>query len=221
MSFLSKEFFDLSSSILSSLFSAEEPVWTALDRIQAFLKQADLGQHESELLQGVYLPFPEQVFVGKGCHIEPGAYLEGPCYIGEGCVVRHGAYIRSNVILAPKSVVGHASEVKGSIFLEGAKAPHFNYVGDSILGANVNLGAGVKCANLRLDRQEIVVKVGSEAVSTGRRKLGAILGDGCQLGCNSVTNPGTLCVPGTVCSPCTSLKGYCKQGACSETKTHT
>jgi len=135
-------------------------------------------------------------------------------------VIRHGAYIRSNVILAPESIVGHASEVKGAIFLERAKAPHFNYVGDSILGADVNLGAGVKCANVRLDRQEVYVKDGSSAVATGRRKLGAVLGDNCQLGCNSVTNPGTLCAPGASCAPCSTLKGYFKQSTLPETKTH-
>lgn len=207
MSFATTKFFDLSTSSLTGLFHAQDSVWTALDQIKIFLEKSELGQHHSAIPEGVIMPHPEQVYIGQNCTIQPGSYLEGPCYIGDGCEVRHGAYVRANVILAPGCIVGHSSEVKGSIFLEGAKAPHFNYVGDSILGSNVNLGAGVKCANVRLDRKEITVKEGKNRQSTGRRKLGAIIGDGCQLGCNSVTNPGTLMTPGSCCPPCSVLHG--------------
>jgi NDP-sugar pyrophosphorylase family protein len=119
--------------------------------------------------------------------------IEGPCYIGPNAEVRHSAYIRPNTWLCCDSVVGHASEVKHSLLLPGAKAPHFNYVGDSILGKDVNLGAGCKLSNLRNDGRSVLVRGLDEGVvDSGLRKFGAILGDGVAIGCNVVTNPGVI-----------------------------
>ena len=119
--------------------------------------------------------------------------IEGPCYIGPNVDVRHAAYIRPYTWLCENSVVGHASEVKHSLFLPGAKAPHFNYVGDSILGRDVNLGAGCKLSNLRNDGRSVLVRgLKGGAIDSGIRKFGAILGDGVAIGCNAVTNPGVI-----------------------------
>jgi len=133
-----------------------------------------------------------QIRIGKGVLIEPGALIKSPTIIGNQTEVRHGAYIRGNCLIGNNCVVGHVTEVKHSIFLDGAKAGHFAYLGDSILGNQVNLGAGTKLANLRFIKGDIAINTPNGLVKTGLRKLGAILGDHVQTGCNSVTNPGTL-----------------------------
>jgi bifunctional N-acetylglucosamine-1-phosphate-uridyltransferase/glucosamine-1-phosphate-acetyltransferase GlmU-like protein len=121
--------------------------------------------------------------------------------------IRHGAYIRQNSWICRDAVVGHCSEVKHSILLPGAKAPHFNYVGDSILGGSVNLGAGVKLSNLRNDGGEVFTRLNGERIGTGLRKFGAILGEGCQLGCNSVTNPGVVLGPNSMVAANSTITG--------------
>ena len=132
------------------------------------------------------------VVIDASATIEPGSHFIGPCYIGPNAIVRHAAYVRSFSWICANAVVGHASETKHSVLLPGAKAPHLNYVGDSILGSGVNLGAGTKISNLRNDGGEVHLRIGNERVGSGLRKFGAILGEECQLGCNSVTNPGVI-----------------------------
>jgi NDP-sugar pyrophosphorylase family protein len=139
--------------------------------------------------------------------VEPGAYVAGPAYIGAGAVVRHGAYVRENVIMLAGSLLGHASEAKHSILLPGAHAPHFNYVGDSVLGARSNLGAGTKLSNLTMNsekdpatgkRSTIKLDYEGKVIDTGLAKFGAILGDDAQTGCNAVLNPGCVVGPRTL-----------------------
>ena len=142
-----------------------------------------------------------RVEIGRGAVVEPFALVKGPAWIGGRAQVRHGAYIRGSVWVGEGAVVGHTTEVKNSIFLDGAKAGHFAYVGDSILGAGSNLGAGTKLANLRLDGRNVRIGPGPLAPDSGRRKLGALLGDGCQTGCNSVLNPGSVLGKGSLVAP--------------------
>lgn len=150
-----------------------------------------------------------RIMIGKGVLIEPGAFIKSPTIIGDGTEVRHGAYIRGNCLIGRNCVVGHVTEVKHTIFLDGAKAGHFAYLGDSILGNLVNLGAGTKLANLRFIKGNISIATPESMVKTGLRKLGAILGDGVQTGCNSVTNPGTLLGKKSMVIPNTTvLSGY-------------
>ena len=132
------------------------------------------------------------VIVEASAQIEVGAHLIGPCYVGPRAEIRHGAYVRPYSWICAEAVVGHASETKHAVLLPGAKAPHFNYVGDSVLGKGVNLGAGTKISNLRNDGGEVQLRIGEERIGSGLRKFGALLGEGCQLGCNSVTNPGVI-----------------------------
>ena len=132
------------------------------------------------------------VIVEQSARIEPGSHLIGPCYVGNHAEIRHAAYVRQFSWICSKAVVGHASETKHSILLPGAKAPHFNYVGDSVLGTGVNLGAGTKISNLRNDGGEVHLRMDGTRIGSGLRKFGAILGERCQLGCNSVTNPGVI-----------------------------
>lgn len=208
MDLLSAEvFFDLTRFVHAEIFLSTEPVWVALQKIKTYLLSQSLGEVSGRIERGAYLVNPEQISIGKGSVVESGAYVKGPCIIGENCQVRHGAYIRGNVLVADKCVIGHATEVKNSIFFEGAQAGHFAYVGDSILGNRVNLGAGTKCANLRFDKKHVSVVWHDKKIETGLQKFGAILGDGVQTGCNSVTNPGTLVKKNRFIAPCAAVQG--------------
>jgi ADP-glucose pyrophosphorylase len=154
----------------------------------------------------------KKIALGKGVLIETGAMIKSPAIIGDMSEVRQGAYLRGYCLAGKRCVLGHTTEIKHSIFLNDAKAGHFAYVGDSILGNDVNLGAGTKLANLRFLPGNITVFSEGEQIDTSRRKLGAILGDGCQTGCNSVTSPGTLMAQGAVLMPNTTSKsGYHKE----------
>ncbi len=151
-----------------------------------------------------------RVQIGKGVLIEPGAMIKGPTVILDNTQVRQGAYLREDCLIGPECVVGHVTEVKHSIFLKGAKAGHFAYIGDSILGNDVNLGAGTKLANLKFASGTVKIKTQEGGVlDTGRRKIGAILGDSVQTGCNSVTNPGSIVGPGSLITPNSTVRpGY-------------
>lgn len=149
------------------------------------------------IMPGAYL-FDDEIIIGARTVIEPGALIKGPTVLGEDTEVRQGAYIRGNCLIGSRCVVGHATEIKGSIMLDGAQAGHFAYIGDSILGLNVNLGAGTKLANLKMVPGTVMIPVNRKYHNTGRRKLGAILGDRTETGCNSVTSPGTLMGPGSI-----------------------
>jgi NDP-sugar pyrophosphorylase family protein len=213
------DFFDLEDDLTAGLFADCECVWEALAQIGQYLTRlVGKGQAiQGEVMPGAYLSDRPMV-IAEGARVEPGAYVMGPAYIGAGVVVRHGAYVRENVILMQDSLLGHASEAKNSIFLAGAHAPHFNYVGDSILGHRSNLGAGTKLSNLTLvsvkdpasgKRPTVKIKVAGIEYDTGLTKLGAILGDDVQTGCNSVLNPGCLVGPRTLVYANLSLrKGY-------------
>jgi len=201
-------FFDLSNFKHPKIFENCDFVWDAIAKIAPYLKAQKVFNIEVEIPEGVYLVNKEQISIGKGSVLEPGAYIKGPCIIGENCVIRHGAYIRGDFIAGDGCVIGHATEVKNTIMLNNAHAAHFAYLGDTILGMGVNLGAGTKCANLKLDGKKIDLLYDGEKIPTGLRKFGAIIGDGSQLGCNSVTNPGTILGKNVKCYPCTNFGGY-------------
>lgn len=205
--FLPHLFFSLKRFAHLALWLEGKPVWSALHELKNYFAQKKDFRIEITIPPGVFLSRPELISIGKGTVLEPGVYIQGPCILGKECVVRHGAYLRDMVICGDRCAIGHSAEIKSSILLDQANATHFTYVGDSILGSGVNLGAGVKCANLRLDRKEVSVSSKNGKIKTGLRKMGAILGDGCQIGCNSVINPGTLIGPGSLCPALTSLSG--------------
>ncbi len=157
-----------------------------------------LVYRDNELLEGATVIMGgaviqgDQLQLGRSVLIEAGALIKSPAIIGDNTEIRQGAYLRGHCLVGKRCVVGHVTEVKHTIFLDDAKAGHFAYLGDSILGNQVNLGAGTKLANLRFTSGDVQVRCEGKFVSTGLRKLGAILGDEVQTGCNSVTNPGTL-----------------------------
>ena len=200
-------FFDLKDFEHNDLFSDGEPVWTALgQRLAAYLEAWTDWGIACDLPAGVHL-LGDRIHMASDCTVEPGAVIVGPAIIGSGVSIRTGAYVRQNVILAEGSMVGAHSEVKGSVLLPGAKAPHQAYVGDSILGRDVNLGAGTICSNVKNIGSEVSFRAGGEVYKTGLRKFGAILGDGVKTGCNTVLNPGVLMGPGSVTYPNASLRG--------------
>lgn len=201
-------YFDLDSFSHKELFSADESPWLPLVRLESYLRSLPLGKFEASVSPDAYLVHPELIHIGEGSIVEPGAYIQGPCWIGKGCVVRHGAYIRGNLLTGDHCVIGHDTEVKNAIFLNKAHAAHFAYVGDTILGNGVNLGAGSKCANFKLDGQPVVIQYSDQRIETHMRKLGAIVGDRSQLGCNSVMNPGTLLGKEVCCYPCLNIGGW-------------
>ena len=168
-----------------------ERVWQVLERLDAFGQsvrhQVEGELHGTAVVNGV-LFMPEDAQVG------PYAMIEGPVWLGPGASIGHGAYIRGPAVLMAGARVGHASEVKRSVLLPGARAPHFNYVGDSILGRDVNLGAGVKVANFKTFGDAIRM----DDEDTGLRKLGAAVGDGVSIGCNAVLSPGTVVGPRSI-----------------------
>lgn len=207
MNFHPKEFFDLREFTHQALFNDKKYVWEALIDLKDYLNVLVSGQDYSPSREGVFFENSKTIFLGEGVRIERGAYIQGPCWIGEGSVIRSGAYIREYVITGKNCVIGHGTEVKHSIFFNDVFASHFNYVGDSILGNGVNLGAGAKCANLRFDRQSIRIHFEKNKIETRLKKMGAILGDNAQMGCNSVSNPGTVFFPNTTCAPCMNVGG--------------
>lgn len=155
-----------------------------------------------------------KIGLGKGVFVEAGALIKSPALLGDHTEVRQGAYLRGCCLTGKRCVIGHVTEVKNTIFLDDAKAGHFAYLGDSILGNDVNLGAGTKLANLRFVKGDIIVKTPTGPVVTGLRKLGAILGDHVQTGCNSVTNPGTLLGKRSMILPNTTVpSGYHPEGS--------
>ncbi|OGN70773.1 MAG: UDP-N-acetylglucosamine diphosphorylase [Chlamydiae bacterium RIFCSPLOWO2_12_FULL_49_12] len=201
-------FFDLEKFSHAALFEECRFVWEALIQMEAYLKKASLGGIECAVPSAATLVHPESIAIGKGTVIEEGSYLRGPCLIGAGCTIRQGAYLRGPVILGDGCVIGHASEVKHTIALNEAHIAHFNYVGDSILGNGVNLGAGFICSNLRFDKAPVVVVIRGKRIETGCKKLGLIAGDGSHLGCNGVSNPGTLLGKQAVAFPCLNFGGF-------------
>jgi len=172
------------------------------------LRNGQLLQGASVIMAGVVL-LGRRISIGEGVLIESGALIKEPAIIGDQTEIRQGAYLRGYCLIGKRCVVGHTTEVKHSIFLDDAKAGHFAYLGDSILGGNANLGAGTKFANLRFLPGNVRVKTADGTLDSGLRKFGAILGDNAQTGCNSVTNPGTLLGPDAILMPnTTSPSGF-------------
>ncbi len=194
------DLFDAVPVYLAPLFAACEYPWEILPKIKDYLLAL--------IKQGVpsYRLLGEGILVGEGAVLHPRAEIEGPCMIGAGCEVRPGAYLRGSVIVGERCVLGNSSEFKNCILLDRVQAPHYNYVGDSVLGNGAHTGAGVICSNLKADHAPVVVH-GDGDYETGLRKLGAILGDGADIGCGSVLNPGTVVGKHTSVYPLTVLRG--------------
>jgi len=211
------EFFSLPPSLtrFAPFFRADEPPWEWLKKIGAALEAAEFASGDRQLPPGVHLE--GRVWLHPSVKLPAYATLIGPAYIGADTEIRPGAFVRGNVIVGERCVLGNASEFKNCVLLDRVQAPHFNYVGDSILGNGAHLGAGAICSNLRLDKGEVKARVPSGLVATGLRKFGAVLGDDVEVGCNAVLNPGSLLGRGSRVMPVTSFGGYLPPGHFAKT----
>ena len=179
--------YDLSHTQAAPLLSQYEYPWEALAKIGEFILQ--LGQ---SLPQDEYDHPSEDVWISKTAKVYPGAYIAGPAIIGPGTEVRPGAFVRGKALVGEGCVVGNSTELKNVILFDGVQVPHYNYVGDSILGYKSHMGAGSITSNVKSDKTLVTVRGGGEAIETGLKKMGAMLGDFVEVGCNSVLNPGTV-----------------------------
>lgn len=204
ISIKTESLFESVPTYLSALFEVCEYPWQIVERISGYINELIEKGFEG------YSLYSNGVLVGKGASISKSAHISPPAIIGDGCEIRVSAYIRGNVILGRGVVVGNSSELKNCILLDGAQAPHYNYVGDSILGCRAHLGAGAICSNLRSDGREVIVRA-EQSYPTGMRKLGAILGDRAEIGCGCVLNPGTIVGKNSRIYPLTSVRGTVPQ----------
>lgn len=197
--------YDLSQSIAGDYLSGFTYPWEALDGISNYIRK--LGP---TLDPEKYEQRGEDIWVAKSATIAPTACLNGPLIIDEGAEIRHCAFIRGSAIIGKGSVVGNSTEIKNDIIFNNVQVPHYNYVGDSILGYKSHMGAGSITSNVKSDKSLVVVKDGTEEIATGRKKFGAMLGDYVEVGCNSVLNPGTVIGPHTNVYPLSSVRGVVK-----------
>ena len=200
-------YFDLSKFPQVELFESLNFVFDPIVQLITVFDKLRLGFVESSTNPHVVLKNESTIYIGKNVEIDPFVLIEGPVWIEDNVKIKQGAYIRPYSMIGKGAVIGHASEVKHSIVAEEAKLPHFNYVGDSIIGSYANLGAGVKCANVRLDHNFIKLKVGQARLQTPLKKLGSFVGDHASIGCNTVLSPGTLINSYTKIPPCIHVSG--------------
>ena len=184
------DYLDLQQTEHAAIFDGVTQAWEILPRLAAYLQEQLVPVNFGKIIGQSTIG--ERVFIGRDTVIEPGVYIKGPAWIGPNCQIRHGAYIRENVIVGAGSVIGNSSEIKNSFLCNGCQIPHFNYVGDSVLGTKVHLAAGVIVSNLKLNGDLITLRVDGAVVDTGLRKFGALIGDGAEVGCNAVINPGSI-----------------------------
>lgn len=241
--FKAADLFDLSQTEHAAIFDGCDFAWEALARIQDYLKSVPV-QNPPKRFPGALIG--DKVFIGEGTVLEPGVLIKGPAIIGKNCQIRHNAYLRENVIVGDGCVIGNSSELKNALLFNGAQVPHFNYVGDSILGHKAHLGAGVKISNLKMTSGNIKVTVpGSElavqgsplevadangekpgtgnlepgtVLDTGLRKFGALLGDHAEAGCNAVLNPGSILGRGAIVYPNVFWRGVLPANAIAKNK---
>lgn len=197
-----KELYDLSQTIAGEYLSQFTYPWEALDGIKAYIKE--LGP---TLDPKVFEQRGADIWVAKSATVAPTACLNGPLIIDEDAEIRHCAFIRGSAIIGKGSVVGNSTEIKNDIIFNSVQVPHYNYVGDSILGYKSHMGAGSITSNVKSDKSLVVVRDGAEEIATGRKKFGAMLGDYVEVGCNSVLNPGTVIGRHTNIYPLSSVRG--------------
>lgn len=199
--------FDLSHTLAAPLFEGKAWPWQVLDELKDFILQ--LG---STLPDGEYDQPQPAVWVSKSATVAPSASIAGPCIIGPKAEVRHCAFIRGSALVGEGAVVGNSVELKNCILFDGAQVPHFNYIGDSILGYKAHLGAGAVTSNLKSDKSLVCIKSAQGELATGRKKLGALVGDEAEVGCNSVLCPGTVLGRKSQVYPTSCVRGLVEAG---------
>jgi len=202
------KYLDVNKTLAQFLFEGIDYPWEVLPRIEAFIMQL-----------GPMLPADEfnrigdNVWIAKSATIADTASITGPCIIDANAQIRHCAFIRGNAIIGKGAVVGNSCEIKNSLLFDEVEVPHYNYVGDSVLGYKAHLGAGAITSNIKNDKKNVVIKFPLGEIETGLRKLGAVVGDGVQIGCNTVLNPGTVIGKNTRIYPLNSVRGWINENS--------
>lgn len=194
--------YNLDETIAKSLLESVTYPWEALSKIKEFI--IELGE---KLNSEIYELKGENIWIAKSAEIAPTAYIKGPAIIGENAEIRHCAFIRGNAIVGNNAVVGNSTELKNVILFNNVQVPHYNYVGDSILGYKSHMGAGSITSNVKSDKKLVIVKNGTKSIETGLKKFGAMIGDYVEVGCGSVLNPGSVIGRNTNIYPLSSVRG--------------
>lgn len=200
--------YDLNETIAAELLQTAEYPWELLPKISAFI--LELG---AKLPKDTYTEIKEHVWVADSATIAPTACINGPAIIDEDAEVRHCAFIRGNAIVGKGAVVGNSTELKNVILFNKVQVPHYNYVGDSILGFKAHMGAGSITSNVKSDKTKVTIRYNDDVIATGLKKMGAILGNYVEVGCNSVLNPGTIIGSNTNVYPLSMVRGYIPKGS--------
>lgn len=193
--------YNLNETIAKDLFEGAIYPWEVLPKISSFILTLGATLSEEE-----YEKVGENVWIARSAKVAPTAYINGPAIIGKEAEVRHCAFIRGNAIVGEGAVVGNSTELKNVVLFNKVQVPHYNYVGDSILGYKAHMGAGSITSNVKSDKKLVVVKAGEERIETGLKKFGAMLGDEVEVGCGSVLNPGTVVGPRSNIYPLSSVR---------------
>ncbi len=194
---------NLEKTIAKDLFSNKKEPWSVLPQISQFI--VEMGK---QLDPAKFDQLHENIWIAKTAKVCKTACLNGPLIVDENAEIRHCAYIRGDVIVGKNAVVGNSTEIKNSVLFDNVQVPHYNYIGDSILGYKAHMGAGSITSNVKSDKSLVSVTVSGEKIPTGLRKFGAILGDFVEIGCNSVLNPGTIIGKNTSIYPLSSVRGF-------------
>ncbi len=198
--------FDLSQTAHGDLFSGCAYPWDVLRRLESYLSSFTSHMLRNKCIGTSFIG--DAVSTGEATVVEDGAMIKGPAVIGRNCIIRHSAYIRENVIIGDNCVIGNSTEIKNSILFNNVVLPHYNYVGDSVLGYKVHLGAGAIVSNLKSLSGNVFVEINGSKVDTGLRKFGALIGDEAEIGANAVLNPGSIIGRRAVVYPCVCWRGY-------------
>ena len=202
------ELLDLDKTIAASIFDGRTYPWEVLPEIKDYIIK--LGE---TLPENEFDRIGEDIWIAKDAKVFPSAYVGGPCIIDHGAELRHCAFIRGSAIIGKNAVVGNSVEIKNAVLFDGVQTPHYNYVGDSVLGYKAHMGAGSITSNVKSDKSLVTVKSAEGNIETGRKKFGAILGDRVEVGCNSVLNPGSVVGRDSMIYPTSSVRGVIPENA--------
>ena len=213
-----QDLYNLNETIAAELFDGLTYPWEALPRIGEFIRRLGATLSEEE-----YERVDQDVWIARSAKVFPSAYIHGPVLVGKGAEVRHCAFIRGNALIGEGAVVGNSTELKNVVLFNQVQVPHYNYVGDSILGYKAHMGAGSITSNVKSDKKLVLVHTPEGDIETGIKKFGAMIGDNVEVGCGSVLNPGTIVGRGSSIYPLSSVRGvvpeksiYKKQGEIAE-----
>ena len=210
------DLFDLAQTEHAALFDGCEFAWEALARLKTYI-DANVKPGLHNTTEGTAY-IGKNVFVGEGTVIEDGVMIKGPAIIGRNCQIRHNAYFREHVIVGDNCVVGNSCELKGALLFNNCQVPHFNYVGDSIIGYKAHLGAGVILSNVKSLKGNVTLQHEGKTIDTGLRKFGALVGDGVEVGCNTVLNPGSIIGRKSVVYPGVNWRGVLPPNSIAKNK---